>query len=198
MKRHVLAAFLCCAVLAAFPAGSWADGCATCAPTTVAWVDKTVTCLKPEWRERDVTCVVNRVVTREVIVPVRQVVMVPEFKDVQKTIIVPKLVAREIERDVITCRMVSSCVTDPCTGCTTTVCKPELVTQRVRCTVMDCVPEQKTIVVRVCCPKPVEQTVQCRKLICELKPETVTRREAYCVLVPHEVTVKVPVCVPCK
>lgn len=170
-----------------------------CAPTTVAWVEQTVTCLRPEWREREVTCVVNRVVLREVVVPVKRVVMVPEFKDVTKTIVVAKLVAREVERDVVSCRMVPASVTDPCTGCVVTVCKPETVVYRVKCTVMECVPEQRDVVVRICCPKPVEQIVQCCKLVCELKPETVTRRECYCVLVPHQVTVRVPVCVPaCK
>lgn len=196
MQRVLLP--LCVGVLAFTSSVQAGDGASECVPTTIAWVDKTVTCMRPEWRERDVTCTINRVVMREVIVPVKRVVMVPEFREVQKTIIVPKLVAREVEREVISCRMVPSCVTDPCTGCSVTVCKPELVTHRVRCVVTECVPEQKQITVRMCTPKPVEETVQCRKLVCEIQPQQVTRRECYCVMVPHEMTVKVPVCVPCR
>jgi hypothetical protein len=181
------------------------DGCApVCAPPPppqVQWVEKKVTCYRPEWREREVPCVINRVIPHEEVVPVKRMRMVPEWRDVKQTITVMQPVPREVVQNVTCCRMVPTCVTDPCTGCTRTVCKPETYVQQVKRVVMQCVPRQQEITTRMCSYKPVEETVQCRRIVCEVRKENVTRKERYCVMVPFQTTVKVPVCVnpnPCQ
>jgi hypothetical protein len=48
----------------------------------------------------------------------------------------------------------------------------------------------------VCTYKPVEKTYETKRIVCELKPEEVTRMERYCEMVPYQTTIKVPVRVP--
>src|SRR5262249_39170599 len=182
----------------AFAFGFRRDCCeASCAPAMqIQWVEKKVTCYRPQWQEGEVTCTINRPIPREVVTPVKCGVLVPERTQVKRTMVVCGAVPKEIERDVPVCRMVAECVTDPCTGCTRTVCRPVTTMQRVRCTVMQSVPEQKEITVPVCNWKPVEQTREVRRIVCDWKPETVTRKVSYCTMVPYETTVRVPVCVP--
>jgi hypothetical protein len=115
----------------------------------------------------------------------------------EKTIMVNKPVCRDVVRDVVCCRMVPVCVTDPCTGCTQTVCKPETYVQKVHTTVTDFVPEPRKVMAEVCTYKKVVETIQCRRLVCTVVPEPVTHTVCYTELVPYPVTVKVPVCVPC-
>ena len=167
--------------------------CTTCC-APVQYVDKTVTCYRPEWKERDVSCTVNRIVPREEVVPVSRTVMVPEWKDVKSTVTVMKQVPREVVQNVTCCRMVQTCVVDPCTGCSRVCCKPESYTQQVKRMVMDCVPEQKDVTTKVCSYKPTVETIQCKRIVCETKPETVTRKERFCVMVAYQTTVKVPAC----
>jgi hypothetical protein len=162
----------------------------------VQYVEKTVTCYKPEWKEREVKCTVNRMVTRTEVVPVKCNIMVPVWTDQKQTQVFYKRVPKEVEREVTTCHMVRDCVVDPCTGCTRTVCRPEYSTQKVKCTIWECIPEKRDVTVRVCSWKPEERTVETRRVICEWKPETITRKERYCEMVPYQTTVKVPVCVP--
>jgi hypothetical protein len=87
-------------------------------------------------------------------------------------------VAREIEKEVVTCKMVAECVCDPCTGCMKTCYKPVTCVQKVKCCVWDCVPVQKVVTERVCTMKTVEKIVmqKCctRELVEEVKQENVT------------------------
>lgn len=170
--------------------------CAPACPPPVKWVEKTITSCKPQWTEKEVTCTVNRLVTREVVTPMKRIVMVPEWKEEKRTVTVCRPVLREVEREVVCCRLVPASVVDSCTGCTYTVCKPETFVRKVKCMVPDWVREQKEITVKICCPKAVEQTVECRRLVCEVVPETVKRKIRTCEMVPCQVTVKVPVCCP--
>jgi hypothetical protein len=167
-----------------------------CAPYQVTYVDKTITCYKPEWKERDVTCTINRLVTRTETVPVTCTVMVPVWHEEKRECITYTKVCKTIEKEVTKCRMVRACVVDPCTGCTRRCRVPEVTTCIVPCKVWERVPQIHEYTVKVCTLKPEEQTIQRTRVICETKPETITRKETYCVMVPYEKTIKVPVCTP--
>src|SRR5205823_4833499 len=68
----------------------------SCAPTTVAWVDKVVTCYKTEWRERDVTYTVQRAHYHDVVENHKCTVMVPVWAEQKQTVWQCNMVAREI------------------------------------------------------------------------------------------------------
>jgi hypothetical protein len=123
--------------------------------------------------------------------------MVPVWHEERRKITVCKCVPREIEREVCCTRMVPVCVTDPCTGCTYTCCKPETYTQKVHCTVMEQVPEQREIAYKVCTMKPETRTYETHRCVAECHPETVVHKERYCVMVPYQQKIKVAVCTPC-
>lgn len=173
-----------------------APECAPCVQYQVTYVDKVVTCYKTEMREREVTCNVLRCIAREVVEERKVCVLVPEVKQEKRTITVCKSVPREVEREVTCCKMVPVACTDPCTGCSYTVCKPQYVTTKVKQIVCDLVPEQREIVVNVCNYRQEERTIQCKRVVIDYKPETVTRKVYDCVKVPYQTTIKVAVCTP--
>jgi hypothetical protein len=74
--------------------------------------------------------------------------------------------------------------------------KTEYYTQPVKCVVWECVPVQKEYWVPVCSYRPVEQKYECRHVVCEYATATVYHVEHYCVTVPYQTVVKVPVCTP--
>jgi hypothetical protein len=171
--------------------------CAPCVvPCCVQFVEKTVTCYRPEWKTRDVVCTVMRPVPREVVEKYNCTVMVPEWKDEKRTIYICNYVPKEEVREVTCCRMVPVCVTDPCTGCTYTSCKPECYTQKVKCCVLVPASEKRDVVVKVCTYRPEQRTVECRRVVCDYKPEQVTYKQCYCEMVPYQAKVMVPVCCP--
>jgi len=163
---------------------------------TVAWVDKEVTCYKTEWKERDVTCTVMRAHYKDVVETHKCNVCVPVWTDKKEKVWVCNMVAKEVVRDVTRCKMERTCCTDPCTGCTHTVCKPVTYVEQVKCTVWENHPLEKEVTVKVCSYKTEEKTYQSTHRVCEYKPEQVTYKERYCVSVPYKTTVKVAVCVP--
>jgi hypothetical protein len=120
--------------------------------------------------------------------------MVPETRMVERTITVCRAVPRQVVRQVPVCVMVPSTCTDPCTGCCYTVCRPQTVMKEIRCTVFDRVSEQKQVTVPVCCYKPVQKTVQCRRIVCDMVPKRIVRTVCYCEMVAYQTTVRVPVC----
>src|SRR2546430_1474970 len=130
------------------------------APTTVAWVDKEVTCYKTEWKERDVTCNVMRAHYKDVVETHKCNVCVPVWTEKKEKVWVCNMVAREVVRDVTRCRMERTCCTDPCTGCTHTVCKPVTYVEQGKCTVWENHPIEKEVTVKVCSYKTEEKTYQ--------------------------------------
>jgi hypothetical protein len=146
---------------------------------------------------REVPCTINRIVVHTEVIPQKCTIMVPSWSEEKRTITVCNCVPRQVEREVCCCRMVPVSCTDPCTGCTYTCCKPETYTQKVTCTIMEQVPVQKEITVRVCHYHPEERSYNITRCVPECKPETVTRTVCYCVMVPYESKIKVPVCTPC-
>jgi hypothetical protein len=176
------------------------SSCAPCCDTgpamTVVWEEREVTAWKPEWKERDVTVNVCRMTTREVTDKHEATIMVPEYKDVKKTVtvMVPKPV--EVVRDVCRCVVVPVCCVDPCTGCTYTVCHRQMVVEKVRYTVMQCVPEPREVTVRECSYKPEVKKWETKHLVCEWVTTPEKRKEKYCEMVSYKTKVKVAVCVP--
>jgi hypothetical protein len=67
----------------------------------------------------------------------------------------------------------------------------------VKCTVWECIPVQREITTKVCEWKREMKNFQTKCTVWECKPETVTRKVRYCVRVPYETKIKVPVRVPC-
>src|SRR5262249_2692255 len=165
MKRLVAIGLVVVVLTLAAPPARASGVC--CAPTCINWVEKTITCYRPEWHEREVTCTVTRVIPHVVVENRTCTVMVPFFTPQTRTIYVCRYVPREIEREVVSCRMVPVCCTDPCTGCSYTSCKPEYVTHRVKSCVMEAVPEQREITVNVCSYRPEERTFPVHRVVCE-------------------------------
>src|SRR5579885_585910 len=177
-------------VLAAPARAGW--GCCP-PPCCVSWCEQTVTCYKPVWQTRDVPCTVMRPIPREVVTQHNCTIMVPVWSDLRQEYTVCTLVPRQVMREVVCCRLVPVCVTDPCTGCSFTVCKPETYVKQVPCVVHDCVPSQRECWVKVCSYVPKPYSYQVRSVVCDWKPEQVIRKECYCTMVPYRMKVMVPV-----
>jgi hypothetical protein len=184
----------CCEESCAAPAA-----CAPAPAPAVTYEEREVTCYRPVWKEREVKCTVNKLVSHEEVTKQKYTVCVPVWTEKKETCTVYERVAREVEREVTCCRMVRKCEVDPCTGCTRTVCCPERVVQKVKCTVYECVPRTKEVTVKVCSYKEEQKERECRRTVCEWKPETVVRKEKYCEMEAYKTKVKVAVCAaaPC-
>jgi hypothetical protein len=76
---------------------------------------------------------------------------------------------------------------------TVKVCHMTQQTRQVHSTVYECVPSQQEYSVRVCHYQQQQKTVPVTRLVCEWKPEVVTRTVSYCTMVPYTTTVRVPV-----
>jgi hypothetical protein len=206
MRKLTLASLALAALaLTASPAGAFGhrrhhESCcepACCAPAAkpcVSYVERQVTCYRTEWRTREESCTINHFVPRTVVGSETITVCVPVWTEEQRTCTVYDRVARKVERDVTCCRMVPVSVTDPCSCCTRTCWRPETVVKHVTCTVYDCVPRQQKYTVKVCSMKQETRKIETRHIVCDVKPEKVTRTVHYCVTVPYQTTVKVPVC----
>jgi hypothetical protein len=168
-------------------------GAACCKPAP-AFIEKIVTCYRREWRERDVPCTINRVASRIVVTPHTCTVQVPVWTDQKQIQTVYTRVPRQVEHEIACCRQVPVCVTDPCTGCSRTCFKPEFYTRKVCCTEFETVPVQREVCVRVCTYRPEVRTYETRECIPEIRPETIIRKERFCVTVPYQTVVRVPVC----
>jgi hypothetical protein len=185
--------------------GGCRDGCDQC---TIVWVEKTVTCYKTVWKEKEIQCTANKLVPREIVANRQCEVCTPVWKDVKRTVTICNRVPKEVEREVVVCRKVpvAPCCDDCDDGCGRCRlfqrCRQdyEIVREvkKVKCTVWECVPVQKEITSKVCEWKREMKNIQTRCTVWECKPETVTRMVRYCVRVPYETTIKVPVRVPCS
>jgi hypothetical protein len=166
-------------------------------------------------------------VPRQVTCTVTRCRSVPVWSNVTYWVTSYTSVPRQVTCNVTCCSLVPVSCVDPCTGCCFTVCRPqfstvpvtrtvwecvpvqkqvtvpvchyrtEYYTQAVKSVVWQCVPVQKEYWVPVCTYRPVQQTYQSRHLVCEYTTETVWHKEWFCVAMPYQTTVKVPVCLPC-
>jgi hypothetical protein len=162
-------------------------------------VTRTVTCFRQEWREREVIVTVPHVIVRTVKVPVRRTVLVPVCHEEKRVVTSYVKVPRNVEREVAHTRIVKTCVTDPCTGCPHIVSRPETVVEKFCSTVFETVPLQKEVLVKVRRLEPRQETVQALRTIREVKEERIVKKERYCVSVPYQKAIEIPVvyCVVC-
>lgn len=175
------------------------DPCVSPCPSyKIEYVDKKVTCYKPVWKEREVPFTYEMPVMKEVVKKVKQTCYEMVWRDEKKTVTCYTLEPKLVEREVTRCVRVSYCCVDPYTGRSHTVRERQLVTEKVKCTVYESVAHKKDIMVKVCDLKPVTREVEVRQRVCEYETIKGVRKERYCAMVPHEMTVRVAVCVPVK
>jgi hypothetical protein len=152
-----------------------------------------VVCHRPEWREEKVPCVVRTVHWRREVTPVKTQVMVPKLVDqvVRTAYYTP--VPREVEREVTRCVLVPVVITDPCTGCSFTTCCPQWIRERVRCVEYDVRKDERDVNVKVCKWFPEDRVFDQVRFIPEVRETQSWTVRRYCVMVPHQTTVCVPV-----
>ena len=186
---------ICLAMLTWTLAGVRADAFDGCfLPICQAFETRVVVCYRPEWRAEKVPCVVQKVSYRAETTNVRVTVMAPKmFEERVRTcyyVPTPKVV----ERPVATCIPVPMVWTDPCTGCCWVSYCPQWVTTSVKCTVYDYRMQTRDETVRVCRLVPEERIVPQTRWIPQVTQEQSWTVRQYCVMVPYQTTVCVPVC----
>jgi hypothetical protein len=165
-----------------------------CAPTCcVSYQTCVVTTYRPEWREEKVPIVVQKVNYRQEVVKVKVIVGVPqEFaQKVTSCYYVP--VPKVVVQDVWDCTWVPVTLCDPCTGCPYVSCCPQWVTRKVAYTVCDYQLRSREDVVKVVCMVPQERIVDQARLVPVVTQEQAVTVRRYCVMVPCQTTVTIPV-----
>lgn len=182
--------------------GSAADaycGPPICCPPIGYWAcqPQVVTAYRAEWKEEKVPCVVHRVSYRQETDKVKVQVCVPKLFDqtVRTSYYVP--IPKVVERDVTTCVMVPVVMYDPCTCCCYVSYRPSLSTTKVKCTVYDHKLESRDDVVKVCKLVTEERVIDQVRFVPVVSEEKSFTTRRYCVMVPYQTTVNVPVWVPC-
>src|SRR4051794_557340 len=177
--------------------GGDACGPAPCAPPPVAFEEKVVTCYKPEWRQREEVCHTEKVVLHTHTTPEKYTVKIPVFTDQTRVCTVLTRVPHETVHEETCTRTVPVCVKDPCSGCTHTEYKTETYVKPVKRTVWETVPVQKAVTEKVCTSWTTEvRTRECVSISVERRPTTEVKKVPYFVMVPHQVTIKVPISPP--
>lgn len=195
-----------CALLAALvgsaPAVAGCGDLCGCAPQ-VQWVDQVVTCYRCETRTRGVPVTVNRAVCREEVVPRKYYVSIPEYKEEKRTIYTYKQNHKPAERDVYSLIPAPPCPAPACDGCghggaACDLCPPDLPVVKQHINTVECEDsfDKTEIVQQVCHYRAEERTEMVKHTIVENVPETTIKHECYTEMVPYQVTIKVPVCVP--
>ncbi len=230
-----------------------APACET--PCNVTWVEQERTGWRCETRTRVVPTQVTRMVAETVSENVKRVEMVqvvtpktytqtyctyvtkqvpytctvnvPVWTPKTITETVWKCVPEKVTIQVPVCTMVPCQVTDACTGCCYTSCKPVTVLQPRETVVWKRVPETREVTINVCswraeerqgvrtvCEmvpqtrevtvnvvtcQPVEKWVTVNRVVCRPVTETVNVTQCYTEMVPYKYTVKVavPCAAPC-
>jgi hypothetical protein len=168
-----------------------------CVQMCVTYVDRMVTCYRPEWREEKFTYTVNRIVCKEVVTKQKCTKLVPKYYDEKRVCHYTVQVAKPVTYDVCRCRMVCVQMVDPCTGCCYTCERPEYYTEKVCATVYECQPATREILVKVCRMEPVVYEVDVCRVVRECVPEVREGCRRVCHMVAYQTCVRVPVCVPC-
>jgi hypothetical protein len=174
-----------------------------CCQPSVTWVDQVVTCYRTETRTRLVPCTVQKTVCHEEAVTNKYWVNVPEWSEQKRTVWIYKEVCKPVEREV-TCLLPlppAPCPTcsDSCCGHHCDICDnrtPATYKQKITCIEHEAAPEKVEFVEKVCNYKAEEHSCVSKRQVVETVPVTVMHEESYCVQVPYQVTVRVPVCAP--
>ncbi|MBI2804423.1 MAG: hypothetical protein HYX68_05490 [Planctomycetes bacterium] len=162
-------------------------------PDCVTFEARQVVSYRPEWREERIPCVVPSVSYRKVVTPVATWVWkLKQFDErVRTSYYTP--VPREVEREAARCVMVPIMVIDPCTGCCFASCYPHWVRERVRCVEVDYRREERDVDVRVSRWVQEYQMVDQVSYVPEVTQIQTWTVRRYCVWVPCQTTVIVPV-----
>jgi hypothetical protein len=116
------------------------------------------------------------------------------FHEERQTITEMVLKPRVVEQQVVVMTLKEETVVDPITCKPCKVMKQCPVVQTVKVTVYDTVPEERAVMVRVACLKPVEQQVAIKKLVVDETTVAAICRKYHYLLVPSELPI--PRC-PC-
>lgn len=183
---------------------AWGDSCGGC----VQYVDQIKTYYRAEVRCRDVAHVVPRTVCREVPDTKTVLITTPVYDTQKRTVYVYAEEKKEVERTVHVALpecVKPACGAAGCNGCgakacgsCTDICKPPVQTHALKIKTYECEAAAKPVEFSetVCTYKVQEKIVPCTKTISAVVNETVVRKKFYTVMVPYQVCVKVPVCVP--
>jgi hypothetical protein len=166
-------------------------------PCCVAYVTRSVTCYRTEWKEEKVPVVIQKVSYTVKTTKVKETVYVAKYFDEQVTTSYFVPVTRIVEYDKQFCVMVPVVVFDPCTCCCYTTCYPQWVSRKVQCPVVDTVQKSRVDVVKVCKYVPEDRIVDRTEYIPVITQEKSFTVRRYCVTIPYETKVYVPVYVPC-
>ena len=114
------------------------------------------------------------------------------FAEEKRTVTEMVLKPRVEAQQVVVMTLKEETVVDPVTCKPCKVMKQCPVVQTVKVTVYDTVPEERTVLVRVPCLKPVEQEVSIRKLVVDETTVAAILRQYHYLLVPTELPI--PLC----
>jgi hypothetical protein len=106
-------------------------------------------------------------------------------------------VPREVVREVPRCLLVPVMMFDPCTCCCFVTFQQHWVTDRVRTIECDYRKEERDVNVRVCRWVPEWRVIDQVHWIPEVREEKSWTMRPYCVMVPYQATVCVPVFMSC-
>lgn len=150
---------------------------------------------RPELKSHDFKDTVDQLYLKPA--PCTEKYLVPELVPIPQTkkVCIPKLVPHCVEREVCYNRTVAETVID-CNGCAKTLLKVVPDVKKVVQTVFDVEYIEQEVPITTFDIKVEEKERAVAHLIGEVKPMDIVRRSYSLDLVPYQVKVKVPVCVP--
>lgn len=164
-----------------------------CCNADICWVEKTITCYRPEVRCREVQCTVMKKVCREVVEMKKCIIPITYTEMQKRTVFVYGEVKEEVEREIYVAVDCPTCEAG-CGHC----CKPNPASYKTTIKCLECKPRPQPVEITepVCKVRTEEKLVPTKKLVVEEVPETIMKREFTCEMVRFELKVTVPVCVP--
>jgi hypothetical protein len=152
-------------------------------------VEKIHTTYQLHWLERDTPVPMEKLSLRAE--STQEVRAVPELDWVETTEVRTEIVLkpREILKEVTVCTVKPEKITDPATGCCSTVMQPVTEVKQVKETVFDMVREEKLVKVRRPVLKSTDRVFDVKHLVLDRQVEM--RKERYGVLVPSQVTERI-------
>ena len=199
--------WLCAALVSWFLTAATANACwyptavsyACCPPPPccVAYTTQSITCYRPEWRQEKIPITIQKVSYRAETTKVKVTEYVPQWFDqkVQTAYCVP--VPKVVSWDATSCVMIPVVMFDPCTCCCYMSCYPQWITRKVQCTVYEAQMRTREDVVKVCRMVPQERQVDQTRMIPQYTQEQSYCVRNYCVMVPYQSSITVPVYLPC-
>jgi len=197
VKKLYLAGMLVAALGALAGQVRASSHCCQPVPTCVKWCEKTVTCYRQEWHTKQVPTTLWRKQQRIIEVPCRYTVHVPRPVMEKQCEVYYKQVLKPVCFEVAKTKSVPYTEKDPCTGCCKTCYKMVCYTEKVCSTVSHVVPEIRECLVEVNHFIPQDHDYTSRHHVTIDHPETILHTVRYCVMIPYEKKVLVPVHVPC-